>query len=123
MLHERSAGVYVDIEKLIKENARHAQNQAEYQEWYADLAVRYESLKSRLTALEDEKKSKLLRHQKIVAFVENLQEQNTILNEFDDGIFRAIRIASDNVCYTKLLRCSMGRPAAKGGIPQFVGAG
>jgi len=90
MLQERCAEVYADIEKLIKENARHAQNQAEYQEHYADLAARYEIMKSRLTALEDEKKSKLLRRQKIVAFVENLQEQNTILNDFDDGIFRAM---------------------------------
>lgn len=90
MLQERSAEVYADIEKLVKENSRHTQNQAEYQERYADLAARYESLKSRLTALEDEKKIKLLRRQKIVAFVENLQEQNTILNDFDDGIFRAM---------------------------------
>jgi len=90
MLQERCAGVYTDIEKLVKENSHYVQNQAEYQERYTDFAARYESLKSRLTALEEEKKSKLLRRQKIVAFVENLQKQNTVLTDFDDGIFRAM---------------------------------
>ena len=82
--------VYAQIETLVRDNAGHAQNQTEYNERYTDLAARYKSHKERLSVLEDEKNSKLLRRQKILAFLDNLREQNGLLQDFEEGIFRSM---------------------------------
>jgi len=90
VLQERCNGVYAEIEQFIKDNANHAQSQGEYRLRYAELAERYEVLKAELTGIETAKLSQTLRREKILRFLEDLRGQDGLLQEFDEGIFRAL---------------------------------
>lgn len=90
LLQERCSGVYTEIESIIKDNARNAQNQADYREKYEQLAARYEEFKSRLTEAETERQCRILRKEKILRFLDDLRAQDGLMQSFDEPIFRAM---------------------------------
>ena len=90
MLQECCCEIYLEIEILIRQNANHVQSQAEYKEHYSDLVSQYEDLKVRLAGLEADRQSRVLRRQKILHFLESLRQMYGLLQEFDEGIFRAM---------------------------------
>ncbi len=83
-------GYYAEIESMVKDNSREAQSQVAYQERYTALVSKYETAKSKLEELQAEKKSRLLRRQKIESFLDNMREQDGLLQDFDEAIFRTL---------------------------------
>ncbi len=81
---------YGDIEQMVIENSCGAQSQSAYQERYAALVAQYEEAKARLEIMEDEKKSGLVRRQKLENFLDNLRAQDGIMQTFDEHIFRSL---------------------------------
>ena len=99
-LQERCNGFYAEIEQLIKDNAIHARSQDEYRLRYAELAEHYESLKTEIAKLEKAKLSQILRREKILRFLKDLRGKEGLLQEFDEGIFRAL--TDKMVVYSKV---------------------
>lgn len=83
-------GYYAEIEQMVKENSRGAQSQSAYQERYAALVAKYEEAKTRLETMEAEKKSRLVRRQKLEHFLDNLRSQDGFMQSFDKHIFRSL---------------------------------
>ena len=75
---------------MIKENSRGAQNQSAYQQRYAALVAKYEEAKDRLETMEAEKKSRLVRRQKLENYLDNLGAQDGLMQSFDEHIFRSL---------------------------------
>jgi len=55
-LGERSAGLFAQLEALVADNARRAQDQDEYNARYNELRARYDGVKQRLADIADERK-------------------------------------------------------------------
>jgi len=89
-LQSSSTDIYAEIERLVRDNAHHAQNQETYREKYEALAGRYEESKEKLAVFEAEKQTKLIRRQKIQSFLEKLRGMDGLLQSFDEAIFRAM---------------------------------
>ena len=89
ILNERCMRLHSQMEALVAENARHCQDQAEYQKRYADLNSRYESVKERLVELDSERQSRLARKGKVLQFIETLRGRESLLECFDETLWRA----------------------------------
>ena len=90
VLEERAAGIYAQLETLVAENARYWQDQAEYQGRYDELAIRYESVKTRLGEIAVERKNRQVRREKILSFIQILRERESLLKSFDEDLWRAM---------------------------------
>lgn len=90
VLRERCAGMYTEIESLIKDNANRAQQQDAYRERHAELSARYEDLNAQLSAVEAEQKNRVLRKHKIQNFLDKLRDMDGLLQEFDESIFMSV---------------------------------
>lgn len=85
------------MRKEIHENAHTTQNQDEYEKRFRGYEERFDMLKARYDALQDEKKLKELEHKRFSHFNRILRKQETLLTEFDDNLWR---ISVDTVtCY------------------------
>ena len=71
---------------LIRENARIAQNQQEYQQRYNMLVDRYDVAKSKYEELDREITARQVRVQAMESFIANIDKQNP-LNEFDEDLW------------------------------------
>ncbi|MCM1530612.1 MAG: recombinase family protein [Alistipes sp.] len=74
------------VEKLIQENARIAQNQAEYNKKYNTLIERYEAAKSQYEEIDRKITDAHKRAQLMGSFIENVRTQGT-LTEFDETLW------------------------------------
>ncbi len=75
------------VQNCIGENARIAQNQAEYQERYNDLVSRYEAVKAKHDATVEAIQAKRLKAETLEAFAKALRNRDTALTEFDAGLW------------------------------------
>ena len=89
ILAERAAGLFAQLEALVADNARRAQDQNEYNQRYTELRARYDSVKSRQAEIAAEKQSRYVRRENILRFIETLRAQEGLLGEFDEKLFRA----------------------------------
>jgi len=83
-------GYYAEIEQMVKDNSRGAQSQLVYQERYAALVAKYEEVKASLETIEADKKSRLIRRQKLENYLDNLRAQDGLMQTFDEHIFRSL---------------------------------
>jgi DNA invertase Pin-like site-specific DNA recombinase len=116
MLEERSAGIFPQLEAMVADNARRAQDQSEYNARYNELRARYDGVKQRLADIADEKKQRLISREKILAFAKILQQREGPLVDFNEHIWRStveqITVYSDSdVAVTfrdgKTMRCDV----------------
>jgi len=89
ILSERTAGLFAQLEALVADNARRAQDQAEYNQRYAELRSRYDIVKARQSEIAEEKRSRAVRRENILLFIETLRAQKDLLGEFEEKLFRA----------------------------------
>lgn len=89
VLKERADGIHAQMEALVNESARKAQNQNELRERYAELNSRYESVKGRLAEVADEKQAKRVRRENILRFMDTVRERESLLTAFDEPLWRA----------------------------------
>lgn len=74
------------IENCIRENARIAQNQQEYQQRYDTLVDRYEAAKNKYEVLDSEIAARKSRVQAMESFIASIDKQNP-LSEFDEDLW------------------------------------
>ena len=80
--------VLVDmVQNCIGENARIAQNQAEYQERYNELVSRYEDVKAKHDATAEAIQAKRVKAETLNAFAKVLRCRDAALTEFDEGLW------------------------------------
>ena len=73
------------IQQCIKENARIALDQKEYQERYDGLAKRLDSVQGRLDEVSQTITEKQAHREKIELFLDVLQKQEDLVTKFDEG--------------------------------------
>ena len=88
-LQDEVVEVYELIRRSINENARIAQDQEEYSQQAEKLDERYASAKKRLDTIAEEQQERAVRREKIGRFLADLQRQEGLLTEFDEGLWRA----------------------------------
>lgn len=89
ILQERHSGLYTQLEELVTTQAQCSGNFVEYQARYAELNNRYETVKHRLTQIEQECHARRVKREKVLAFIEILRERETLLTQFDEQVWRA----------------------------------
>lgn len=89
VLKERADGIYAQMEAVVNESARKAQNQNSLRERYAELNSRYESVKGRLAEVVAEKQAKQVRRENILRFMDTVRERENLLTAFDEPLWRA----------------------------------
>jgi hypothetical protein len=77
------------IQKCIKENARVALDQQEYENRYAALAERYNAAKQQLDDVESQIAGKKSRKGMMEKFLKDLAAQTELLTEFDEAVWTA----------------------------------
>ncbi|WP_074811776.1 aldo/keto reductase [Selenomonas ruminantium] len=77
------------VEECVAQNARIAQNQAEYQERYNGLVGRYEKTKARLDEVMESIAAKEIQRERLTGFIRTLERQGTIA-EFDEGLWSSM---------------------------------
>ena len=75
------------LQKCVSENARIAQDQAEYQMQYNELVSHYDDVKGRHTATEKAIRERQAKAERLEAFAEALESQSKRLTEFDEGLW------------------------------------
>lgn len=75
---------------LIAQNARVAQNQAEYQERYDALVKRYEETDAKRTQVMDRIDQIAIRHRKIERFIQTVESLPEAVTKFDAGNWSAL---------------------------------
>jgi len=75
------------LHKCVKENARSALDQQEYQQRYTSLAERYEAAKDGLRKIDDKRLERNAKCENIGVFIRMLEKSDTILTEFDEGLW------------------------------------
>lgn len=78
------------VNDLIAQNARVAQNQAEYQERYDALVKRYEETDAKRTEAMGKIDRLAIRRRKIERFIQSLEEQPDAITEFDASGWAAL---------------------------------
>ena len=80
--------VLVDmVQNCIGENARIAQNQADYQKRYDELVSRYDEVKAKHDAIAEEIQSRRTKSEILDNFAKTLRQRETPLTEFDEGLW------------------------------------
>lgn len=88
-LRDECAVVMELIRKCVDENAHSAMDQGEYQERYNGLVERYETAKSRLDAILEEKQARSAKRENISRFLEDLRQRDGIVEVFDEELWYA----------------------------------
>lgn len=78
------------IQQCIKENARIALDQKEYQKRYDGLAMRLDSVQGRLDEVSQTITEKQAHREKIELFLEGLQMQKELVTEFDEDLWYSL---------------------------------
>ena len=78
------------VNDLIAENARKAQNQAEYREREAALVSRYEETEAKRNAVVDQISQRMVRRRKLERFIEAVTGLPELYTEFDKGQWSAL---------------------------------
>jgi DNA invertase Pin-like site-specific DNA recombinase len=78
------------MQKCVEENAHSILDQGEYQERYGALAAKHETAKNRLAELEVSRKEKKGRRSMAKAFLSKLQEQDTLITDFDEQLWHSL---------------------------------
>jgi uncharacterized protein (DUF3084 family) len=89
ILLERSAGIYAQLEALVADNARRAQDQEAYQQRYAELENRYNVVKQRMEAIAAERQGRVGKRENMRQFLETVRQREGLLTEFDEALWRA----------------------------------
>jgi len=88
-LEERSAGLFAQLETMIADNARRAQDQQDYQARYEALHSRYKSVQAQLGDIAAERQRRMAKQESVRQFIETLRQRDALLNGFDEKLFRA----------------------------------
>ena len=88
-LNDEAIEVYELIKRGIEQNARIAQNQAEYSKGEAKLEKRYTAAKARLDEIAAAQHAQTVRREKLGRFLDDLRQQDGLITEFDPALFRA----------------------------------
>ena len=78
------------VNDLIAENARKAQNQAEYREREAALVSRYEETEAKRNAVVDQISQRMVRRRKLERFIEAVTGLPELYTEFDPAQWSAL---------------------------------
>ena len=87
VLREECRVVAELIQQCVSENARVAQNQAEYQKRYNALYDRYEAVKTRLDMIAHDRHNKAAKREVILQFLAEITQQDGLLTEFDERLW------------------------------------
>ena len=77
-------------EKCIRENARIAQNQEEYQRYYEGLVARYDAAKARLDEVTEAISAKEAQSERLAEFIKRLKAQTEPVAEFDSQLWASM---------------------------------
>jgi len=88
-LNAVSVETYNSLKSAMDENARQALNQDNYERRFGTLNDKYEEQLRRLTELSKKRQSILARRERLNIFLAELREQDGLLIEFDEALFRA----------------------------------
>ena len=89
-LRSEIAGLAVEVQECIDENAHAALNQDEYRARYSGLVMAYEDVKARLDEVEAKRQEKLKRQKQMEAFLAELRNQDGLIAEFDERLWCAL---------------------------------
>ena len=78
------------LHKCVEENSHTALNQAEYEELYNTLAERYERIKEGIIEINDRVLVKSAKRESIEEFIQMLEKNNTLINEFDEELWSVV---------------------------------
>ena len=85
---EQEADVVAELtKKCIAENAVALQSQEEYASKYNALVARYETVKTKIEALEEQRSAMAAKARAIDAYIKRLRDQNGDLTEFDERLW------------------------------------
>ena len=77
-------------EKCIRENARIAQNQEEYQRHYEGLVARYDAAKVRLDEVTEVISAKETQSERLAGFIKTLKTQTNPVADFDERLWASM---------------------------------
>ena len=77
-------------EKCIRENARIAQNQEEYQKHYEGLVARYDAAKARFDEVTEAISAKEAQSEQLAGFIKRLKMQTEPVAEFDSQLWASM---------------------------------
>ena len=77
-------------QNCIGENARIAQNQAEYRERYNELVSRYDAVKKKHDSTAEAINAKRVKGETLDAFAKALRSREAMLSEFDEGLWGTV---------------------------------
>ena len=77
-------------EKCIRENARIAQNQEEYQRHYEGLVARYDAAKVRLDEVTEVISAKETQSERLAGFIKRLKAQAERVADFDERLWASM---------------------------------
>ena len=85
---QQELAVLVEMtEKCIRENARIAQNQEEYQKHYEGLVARYDAAKARFDEVTEAISAKEAQSERLARFIKRLKVQTEPVAEFDEQLW------------------------------------
>ena len=85
---QQELAVLVEMtEKCIRENARIAQNQEEYQRHYEGLVARYDAAKARFDEVTDAISAKEAQSERLALFIKCIKEQRVPVAEVDSQLW------------------------------------
>ena len=88
---QQELAVLVEMtEKCIRENARIAQNQEEYQKRYGGLVARYDTAKARFDEVTEAISAKEAQSEQLALFIKCIKEQSAPLTEFDSQLWASM---------------------------------
>ena len=77
-------------EKCIRENARIAQNQEEYQRHYEGLVARYDAAKARFDKVTEAISAKEAQSERLAGFIKTLKTQTNPVAQFDSQLWASM---------------------------------
>ena len=78
------------MQTAIAENSRTALDQNEYERRYADLAERYNTIKSEYDKISEQIESKKAQRELFKGFIQALEKQGTLIEKFDEGLWSSL---------------------------------
>ena len=88
---EQELAIVTDLtQNLISENARVAQDQAEYQEKYEALVARYDSVKASLDEVTGQLSEREAKAARLTEFAKELKERDSLISEFDERLWGSL---------------------------------
>ena len=85
-----AAGDSGEREKCIRENARIAQNQEEYQKHYEGLVARYDTAKARFDEVTEVISAKEAQSERLAEFIKRLKVQTEPVADFDERLWASM---------------------------------